>query len=114
MLLHLFTISNENPLQSAADLFIETDTDTDTDNSLSLSPQMRAADTDTDSSATAADTSGMSVSMSVCLCAHTWHIHESDLFTLAKGMQNSSPKEKTIQKNLNYFSIAKPELFRVA
>lgn len=36
MLLHLFTISNENPLQSAADLFIETDTDTDTDNSLSL------------------------------------------------------------------------------
>lgn len=66
MLLHLFTISNENSLHSAADLFIETDTDTD--NSLSLSPQMPAADTDTDSSA---DTSGMSVSVSVSVCAHT-------------------------------------------
>lgn len=76
---------------------------------------MRAADTDTDSSA---DTSGMSVSVAVSVCAHTWHIHESDLFTLAEGMQNSSPKEREKKsqnksKNLNYFSFAKPELLQV-
>lgn len=69
---------------------------------------MRAADTDTDSSA-AADTSGMSV------CVHTRDTYMNQIcLPYQKECKTVLQKKKKIKKNLNYFSFAKPELFRVA